>query len=387
MAKTTAIPVVFVVSRLGVGGAETQVIQLADSLDRRFSPVIVCIKDEGEQAECARAAGIRVVSLNLTRGRDPRVLTRLVGVLREVRPSIVHCTNLLSTVWGRAAAVVVRVPCIVTAEHSTRHSRGRRLSGIAIPVANRIFASSTDRVVACGYNQVPVLVAEGNRSDRILVVFNGVDADRYDTAHDPIMRRELGIPDDALAVGIIARLSPEKNHAMLVRAASILSTQLCEVHFVIVGDGPYRPQLERLVADAGLGQDVTFLGERRDVPRVLTALDVVVLTSTTESFPLSVLEGMAAGRPVVATDVGDVSRIMVDGETGYVVPSEDVAAFCDRLGRLAADPALRAEMGLKGRQRVAEMYPRTLMTHSYEQMFDEILREKGFIGSGVSSDG
>ncbi len=144
---------------------------------------------------------------------------------------------------------------------------------------------------------------------------------------------------------------------------------------VVVGDGPCREELQQLAVELGVAQDVTFLGTRSDVPRILTAFDIVALTSTTETLPLSLLEGMAASRPVVATDVGDVARIVVDGETGYVVPSEDVMLFADRLGRLASDAELRAEMGRRSRQRVEGTYGSSLMTQAYEQLFDEILRE------------
>jgi glycosyltransferase involved in cell wall biosynthesis len=212
-----------------------------------------------------------------------------------------------------------------------------------------------------------------------------VDPEQFSAGHDSTVRQEFGIPDGTVAVGIVARLWPEKNVAMALRGVAALRAR-GSAHLVIVGDGPCRPELERLAVDLGLARDVTFLGMRSDVPRVLTALDIVVLTSATETFPLSVLEGMAAGR-VVATGVGDVSRIVVDGQTGYVVSPDDVALFAERLDELISDAVLRAAMGRKGRQRVADKYPRTLMKQSYERLFDEILREKRVNGATLSADG
>jgi glycosyltransferase involved in cell wall biosynthesis len=378
------ITVIFVTVNLGVYGAETQLVDLATSLDDRFSPVIVCTKDRGEQAERAEAGGVRVIALGMHSRFDLRVFTRLVGLMRRERPKIVHCTNFNPTAWGRAAAIAAGVPAIVTAEHST--NRGRTLERLAVPVCNALFGARTDAVVACGHNQVDVLVAEGNRSDRIRVIVNGVDPAGFVTSSDPAVRREWGVPDGRVVVGIVAGLRPEKNHEMLFRVAKRLKDESIDAHYVIVGDGPRREQLERVVTELGLTEGVSFLGVRRDVRRILTGLDVLVLTSEAliETFPMCLLEGMAAGRPIVATDAGDVPHIVADGETGFVVPVGDEVAFAEKLRLLIEDEDLRASMGARGRSRVERMFTRERMVQQYVDLLEEVLAKHGS-GAGATS--
>jgi glycosyltransferase involved in cell wall biosynthesis len=374
MNETNRTPVLFIISALGIGGAETQVVDLAITLDRRFKPIIVCTKRRGEQAERAEAAGVEVINLDTRSGYDPRLLLRLIDTMRRVHPTIVHCTNFNSTAWGRLAAILAHVPNIIIAEHSTQ--RTRITERIAVPICNRLFGAMTDAVVACGHNQAEVLVGEGNRRERIRVIVNGVDPENYSATNDSTLRRDWGVPEGRVIVGMVAQLRPEKNHLLLFRAAKALCDTGVDVHFVLVGKGPCRGKLERAMAEMDLVTHVTFLGQRLDVPRVLTGFDVVVLASVIEAFPLSMLEAMAAGRPVVATDVGDVSHIVVDGVTGFVVGPQDETAFIDRLRLLVCDPELRIRMGVAGRRRVIEEFTRAQMTRTYESLFDEFMAEK-----------
>jgi glycosyltransferase involved in cell wall biosynthesis len=291
--------------------------------------------------------------------------------MRERRPDIVHCTNFNSTEWGRAAAIVSGVPGIVTAEHST--SRSRAIELLAIPACNRLFGGRTDAIVACGVDQVDFLAAEGNRRKRIRVIVNGVDPDAYSTSRDPSVSAEWGVPERTATIGIIAGLRPVKNHLMLLDAARTLRRREADFRVVIVGDGPIRDELERTVDTMGLSERVVFLGWRHDVPRVLTGLDIVTLTSSSEAFPLCILEAMASERAVVATDVGDVARVVADGETGFVIPVGDPEALADRLEQLIADPSLRARMGAAGRRLVRKTYTKEAMIRRYEALFDEIV--------------
>lgn len=364
--------VLFVAASLAVsGGAETQLVDLVTCLDRRFAPTLVCIKGGGELVERAIASGVDTISLGLDGRFNPRILMRLVGLMRRLRPSIVHCTEFNATAWGRVAAMLSGVPRIVTAEHSTY--RTRWLVRVAVPLCNRLLGPRTDAVVACAHVQADVLVSERNPRERVRVIPNGVDPDLYTDADDPRLRHEWNIPASRVAVGIIGELRPVKNQEMLLRVAALLRDQGVDAHYVVVGDGPSRSSLEHTVTESRMDGLVTFLGWRRDVPRVLTGLHVVALSSLSEASPLCILEAMAAGRPVVATDVGDVSRIVVDGETGFVVPAQDDAAFADRVRRLVENEGLRAAMGAAGRRRVREGFTRVRMIREYERLFDEIL--------------
>lgn len=365
------IRVMFVIASLDVsGGSERHVVELATSLDDRFETLLVCTKELGRFGQQAVAGGLAAEELGLSSGYDPATFTRLRAVMKEFTPDIVHCTNFNSTAWGRVAGIAAGVPALITAEHSTVRTRG--VERWVLPLSNVILGPRTDAVVACGHNQVAALVAERNPASRIVVIDNGVDVDLAPLGPDPATRASLGVPPDALGVAIVAELRPEKDHVTLLAAAARAVEQGADVHVAVVGDGALRQALAEATALLGLDERVHFLGWRDDVPRVLASLDVLALSSVFETAPLSILEGMAAGLPVVTTAVGDAPRVVIDSETGFVVPVGDQVAMGRRFATLAADPELRARMGAAGRLRASDRYSLSAMTGSYEQLFTDV---------------
>lgn len=364
------IKIAFVISRLGVGGAETQLVQLVTGLDKsRFAVSVVCTKDEGPLAERVRDAGVPVRALHMRHGWNPDVVRRLRGVFRDEQPDIVHCTNFNSTLWGRLAAIWSGVDGIIVAEHSTKRLQLRQR--IAIPFINQLLAPYTDAVVACGDSQVPVLVSEKHRPDRISVIVNGVDTALFNAAGDRLRaKRALGLPADTAAIGIVAALRPEKNHEMFLRAGAELIRTGESITLVVVGDGPRRSHLEALARAMGIASSVHFMGSRDDVSGVLGGMDVAALTSVSETFPLTLLEAMSAGLPVVATAVGDVPRIVQDGRTGFVVPPGDESGLTQRLRELVRDASVRSAMGEAGSRRVRDHFTVGAMVEKYEALFD-----------------
>lgn len=372
--------VMFLVSRLGIGGAESQLIQLANGLDRdRFMPTVVTIKDPGEQASRI-AKDVPLLALESPSARDPRIPGRIARSIRAERPHVLHCTNATAGVLGRVAARLAGAPPVVVAEHST----GRALlwQRTLLPAANVLLSRGTT-VVACGRSQVSTLRRERHRASAIRVIVNGVDPGVYRTGADRrAAREELGIPAAEVTVGIVAALRPEKNHEAFLRVARLVADGGPQVGFVIVGDGPQRARLESLSAEFGLTTRVTFLGARADVPRVLEAMDVVMLTShpVVETFPLSILEAMAAEIPVVATRVGDVADIVVEGVTGFVVDPGDIDTLTDRVTALATDQAARVSMGRAARQRLIDHFTLARMIGEYEALFDGLRGSASSVG-------
>ncbi len=361
--------VAIVVSRLGVGGAERQIVRLAMGLrGDGFQPLIVCLKDAGEVAPPA-GSGIEVIALGYQNGRNPEVVRALAHVLSSRGADVAFCSNYNSTVWGRLAAILAGVPVIVTAEHSM--ARSRRLSGAVNLIVNRLMSHRTAAVVACADAQVPVLVSEGNRTGAIRVIHNGVDLEMYDGARSDA-RRSLGVPVDSLVVGIVASLGKVKDHAMFLQAAACTLARVPEAYFVIVGDGLLRGSLEESARCLGISRRVMFAGVREDLPRVLTAFDVACLTSRSEAFPMAVLEYMAAGLPVVATDVGGVGEAVVAGLTGELVQQGDADAFSAALVRLLESPGLRRSLGDAGRRRHAELFSEARMVNAFKRLLREL---------------
>lgn len=244
------------------------------------------------------------------------------------------------------------------------------------------------------------LVGDGWREDRIAVIPNGVDTKRFQArATASSFRKEYGLPPAAPLVGVLARIAPSKGLEVFLEAARIVVDRVPDARFVIVGDDApfvrdgervegYRQQLEQHAERLGLGQHVIFTGFRLDVPEVLSELAISVLPSVTgEGLPNSVLESMAAGVPVIATNSGGTKEAVADGETGVLVAPSDVTALARTTCELLADPALRARFGAAGRRRIAERFSLERMAHDMQALYGRLLeaRERTLVSRPIAA--
>lgn len=324
-------------------------------------------KDVANDVEC--------LALRCENGNDPRVIGLLASAMSSLGTDLVHCTNFNATFWGRAAAARLKLPA-VTAEHST--NRASRRERLLVRLGNLLFGRSTNCVVACAQTQVPVLIDEGCDERRVSVIHNGVDPAQYCADSSRVATREtLGIADSQVLVLVVASLSPQKNHLLLIKAAARAVAMGQPIQLVFAGEGPMRARLESTIQDLQMGDYVSLLGVRSDIPQLLAASDVVALTSLPliETFPMCLLEAMASGRPVVATRVGGIPELVLDGTTGILVDSEDEVSLSSALAELAADGPLRATMGLAARSRLEESFTLQSMTTAYETIFSGALHD------------
>lgn len=361
----------FLVTSLPVGGAETLLLNLVERLDpARVLPEICCLKQPGALAE--QAARLAPLHAGLIHNKyDLAVVPRLARLFRERRIDAVVTVGAGDKMfWGRLAARQAGTPVVISALHSTGWPD-------SIGWLNRRLNPWTDAFVAVAAGHARHLVeVEGFPRRKVQMIRNGVDVERFSPRDGAAVRAELGIPADVPVAGILAALRPEKNHALFLRAARNLLVDLPDSRFLIVGDGPERGRLELLAADLGIARSVRFLGNRADVPEVLSALDVVALCSHVEASPVSVLEGLSCGRPVVATNVGSLAESVRDGVSGYLVPEGDEAALTARLRRLLRDPAERAALGRAGREWVVSQASVEQMVRGYEELFERVYRRK-----------
>ncbi|MCH8046426.1 MAG: glycosyltransferase [Planctomycetes bacterium] len=360
--------VMFMVTSMPVGGAETLLVNLIERLDRqRFLPELACLKQPGPLAEQLESQ-IPVFS-RLTSGKfDPRVLPRLTNLLRRRKIDAVVTVGAGDKMfWGRIAAARAGVPAIVAALHSTGwpDSIGR---------LNRRLTGLTDAFVAVADDHARHLIeVERFPADRVRMIPNGVDVEVFSPLPpDETFLRELGLRPGDPVVSIVAALRPEKNHEMFLRAAAIVRRDVPSAQFLIVGDGPKRAELEALSAQLDLTDAVHFLGCRGDVPKILSASNVVALTSHVEASPVSILEAMACSRPVVSTRVGSVAASVRDGETGYLVEPDDAGALATRLVELLRAPETASRMGRAGRQHVIATSSLEQMVAGYEALLGEL---------------
>jgi glycosyltransferase involved in cell wall biosynthesis len=344
-----------IITRLNVGGPATHVI-LADRglRERGWETLLVHGIVEPDEAEVP----LQDVDLPMTRlstlarpirpAADARALAEIARLIRSYRPHIIHTHLSKAGLLGRTAAMFVSSPAVrVHTFHGTVFGGyfGESTSGI-IQRTERFLGHRTDRVVALSERQRQELLDYGIApEDRIRIVPLGLDLDRFAGIDRAGARAALGIPADAVAVMAIGRLVPIKRIDRLVRAVAVAARSAPAIRLYLVGDGGERPALEALSGSLGLSDRVTFAGWSADTPRWYAAADMVALTSDREGTPLALIEAASAGRATVAADVGGVADIVVDGETGFVVPHDDGEALAAALTRLALDPALRQRLG------------------------------------------
>ncbi len=356
--------VMFVNTSLEVGGAETLLVNLVRRMDReRITPEICCLKEKGALGEML-ADEMPVFSDLLGSKYDLRIVGRLTRLFRERRIDAVVTVGAGDKMfWGRLAARRARVPVVASALHSTGWPDG-------VGRLNRLLTPLTDMFIAVAEPHARYLVErERFPAEKVCVIPNGVDVDRFrPQPADPQLRRAIGLPDDAPVAGILAALRPEKNHSMFLEVAAGVLREIPAAHFLVIGDGAERPLLKRRAAELAIANRVHFLGTRPDIPGLLALVDVLLLTSLNEANPVSILEGLSCGKPVVATRVGSVPETVIDGENGYLVESGSVDAMSRRVVELFRDRPLAAALGAAGRRHVVEHWSVERMVEGYEEL-------------------
>lgn len=359
----------FLITRAEAGGAQVHLLELLKAFrDRAELHLGVGVEGDDFLVQEALALGVAVHPLRhmvqpIRPDKDVLAFREVLGLVRRLRPDLLHAHSSKAGFLGRLAARAAGVRAVFTAHgwaFAEGVSPGRKalaltLERIAGRVTDKVIAvSQQDRELALKYRVVP--------PERIEVIWNGVPDSslRADPTQEPPR------------VVMVARFAPPKDHALLLRALSSLR----HLPWVLdlVGDGPLFPQVLRLAQELGIADRVRFWGSRRDVDRFLAMAQVFVLASNWEGLPLSVLEAMRAGLPVVASDVGGIKEAVLDGETGFVVKRGDENELRERLKQLISDPALRLRMGLAGRARYEARFRLETMLERTWEVYVRLLR-------------
>ncbi|NOT35686.1 MAG: glycosyltransferase, partial [Candidatus Eisenbacteria bacterium] len=330
------IRVLYVVNNFVAGGAERHLLELWSRLDRdRFELAIACFERRGQFTVAVGALGWPVHDLGMSsRIYGPsgwRGLLRLVNLVRDWRPDVIHGylfgPNLFAALAGRLCGVRA---VVVSKRNMDEFETPRQVA------VQRLAHRLATHVVAVSRAVGESSVALGVARERVTVIPNGVDVDRF--GNGAIERSALGLKGVAPVIGSVGCLAVRKDQGMLLEALALLTREGQPFEAVLIGDGPERERLERQAHTLGLDDRVHFLGERPDVERLLPALDVFVLSSREEGIPNALLEAMAAGRASIATAVGGTPEVMQDGRTGWLVPARDPAALARALASALADP-------------------------------------------------
>lgn len=373
LADRDPLRVMFVCTSMPVGGAEILLTDLIRGMDRqRFAPELCCTKDLGPLGE-ELAEEVPVFSNLLNSKYDLRVLPRMIELfrLREI-DAVITVGAGDKMFWGRLAAYFAGVPVVASAIHSTGWPDN-------INWINRQLTRITDRYIGVADAHGKHLTeVERFPENKVVVINNGIDTRRFipSAVARQQIRRELKIDASAPVCGIVAALRPEKNHQLFLQAASRVRQQLPDAQFIIVGDGPERTNIEKWCQELDLQDDVHLLGNRSDIPEVLSAMDVFALTSHNEASPVSILEAMSVELPVVAPDVGSISQSVEHGKTGLLVPAGDLGATASSMLILLSSRDKRALFGRLGREKVRQYGSLDVMVAGYQDLIEQVYGQK-----------
>jgi glycosyltransferase involved in cell wall biosynthesis len=369
------IRVVFCISNLDIGGTELNAVRTAERLDRsRFAVQVVALQAAGPLRARYEEAGIPVRHTpipNLFSARTVREGIRLAGWLRREAIDVFHSHDVYGNIFGAPWARVAGVPAVVESRRWWGSVPRKGLLTI-----NRFTYRCAHCVTANSPSIARLLVdTDGISPERVRVIPNFVDESAFEPMPEADRRGFLtafGVPSDGLVVGVVARLAEVKDHATLLQAVALLRPRWPKLWVLLVGDGESRLSLQAEVERLGLQDRTVFAGHQPHSPNLHSLFDVSVLCSVDEAFPNSVIEAMAAGRPVVATAVGGVPDAVVPGVTGLLVRPAAAEELASALDDVLASPDLGREMGAAGQARAREHHSEGTVVASLEALYEEL---------------
>jgi glycosyltransferase involved in cell wall biosynthesis len=357
-----------------IGGAETDLLAILQGLDReRIHPYVAC-PPQGAFIERLRSISVPAFPVSFPSWRKvkdvwriPLAVRSLTALLKREQFDLVHINDYWWTPVVWLACWICRIPCLV---HIRQQIEPRRVK--------QYWLTHPHRVLAICQEIRRVAIAGGVKPDRVQVVYSGLDLSAK-KAQVPrgVIRQRHGVPAGHLLIGTVANLFPRKGYEYLLAALSDVRARVPHIHCVIVGEGDagYQHTLLNLVKDKNLDAVVTFAGFQSDVLEYMADFDVLVLPSILEGFGIVLLEGMAMGKPVVASRVGGIPEAVEDGVTGILVPPADSSKLADALVHLLEQPALRHSMGEAGRKRVETLFALKNTVQELEGIYRTVLSE------------
>lgn len=352
---------------LYVGGLEYMVARLVNRLDRdRFLPSVCCFDKVGA-LQNSLCSDTKVTLLKRKPGTDLSYPFKLAKLLKQDKIDILHVHNSTAYFYGVLAGKLAGTKRIIYTEHARDVAPNFKSC-----VMDKVLSLMTDRIVVVAeFLKTNLVQREWFNPEKISIIYNGIDGAPFAGEFDrETIIRELGIASDAKIIGIVARLDPIKNHRCLISAMQKVKGHFPDAMLLVIGDGPLRSELEELAAAVELQESIRFLGTRKDIPQLLSVLDIFVLCSLSEGQPLTILEAMAAGKPLVATAVGGIPEVIGEGVDGIVVPSNDADKLADALLELLREERKRRVMGARAREKFAEQFTVERMVEKYEKIYE-----------------
>jgi sugar transferase (PEP-CTERM/EpsH1 system associated) len=372
------IKILHVVNSLDVGGMENILINLINHMDEnKFEHTVCCIARRGAMGDRIKK---NVVIHEMKKGNNADYILplKIACVIRKENPDIVHTRN-WSAIDGIIASAFAKKRKVIHDEHGRCSSDPKGLD-VKRKWMRKILDRYVDRyVVVSDELQDWMNKFIGIQSDKIVRIQNSVDTTIFSPTEDKACAKiAIGLPSNSLVVGYVGRLDPVKNLDLLIKSFSTLVTSVISkkpVLLIIIGSGPEEKKMRHTAKLYHIDKQVMFMGEHSNVHEFMHAMDIFAISSIAEGIPLTVLEAMASGLPVVATRVGGISEVVQDGKSGYLLDSGDDHAFSEKFRKYISDESLRTVHGRKGRELVEERYSLEKMIRQYENLYMEVVCE------------
>lgn len=366
--------ILYIIPTLKIGGSERQLLNLVNEFKAHYRITVCCLYGKGELLDSFVATGVEVVDLGLAGIWDVRVIPRFLKVLLRSRYAMLHAFLFDSVVLTCFLAKLSGVPIIISSRRNYDDwMRGRHI------FTQRLANFFTDKVTV-NARKIKEFIMEKEKlnEQKIAVIYNGIDVDFF---HPGIsengLRQKFGIQDNTPLVGTIASFKISKGHTYLLDAISLVRKKLPDAKFLMVGEGHLKNRLERKINKLGIAPNLILAGRRLDSAQIISMLDIFVLSSIREGQSNAILEAMALGKPVIATDVGGNTETVMHGVSGYLVPPRQPAILADRILELLEDKQKALAMGKQGRIIVSEKFNLGLMAQNYTELYNGLLAEKG----------
>lgn len=358
-------------SSTAVGGQELAVILHAEGLVKRGHTLRLILEPDSPIARMALAKQLPVTLMTMRKSRYPSAILSLRALLARHRPDILQVNSSRDSWIGAVASrLLLPRPQLLRIRHISAPLNRNLMTRL-------LYRHLFDMVVVTGGEKTKreLVERDGLAADRVAAFPIGLDVDYFrPAASDPDLRMELGVPEGHLLVGLVSYLRSYKGHEYFIEAARIIASKRDDVTFVIVGEGPEEQSIRAMIGQLRLERRIRMLGFRDDLLNVFRSLDVFAIPSIEgDTIPQVLMQALAVGIPVVSTTVGSIPDVVIEGETGFVVPPRDAGALAEQIAVLLDDPALRARMGAQGRSLVERSYSLERMLDRLERVYDRLV--------------
>jgi len=361
------VKILYLVNSSEIGGAEKSLLLLIDNIDRtRFEISVICLRGAGVFTKELKIRNILVFIFNIK--EKPFSIFNVYLTIKRIKPDIIQSFLFISNIIGRITGKLAGIKVIISSQRSV--DKWRRWYHWKI---DRLTSKFTTLIISNSFSGKKVLVEKGRiNSEKIIVIPNGV---KIMDCKIPFSKKEFGFEKNIMVIGTVGNLREVKDHKTFIKAASEISKNFQNVRFLIVGKGPLERELKKFAELSGIKKKIVFIGFIKEIEKIYSVIDIFVLTSFWEGCPLSVLEAMSFGIPVVSFSVGDVPYIIQNEKDGFVVKNRDFTELIEKIKLLLKNEILRNKIGENAKEKIMREFTAEKMVNSYTDVYLNLLKQ------------